>query len=278
VSGKVSGKLSRQLPRHLPRHLPRRVSGKLSGQLQEQVSWDPRKPPENPKFGCFPGTWETELPDGRSKGLGSSRSSIPYSIYISQFQTGTPKPRYIGFRAGGRENGTRNGQFRPVFGHILWPLSRPSIFMKFHEIRALERVWSRFLESRSRTSPGRVPDGCLGRVSGAASQELLQTASQTPSLEGCLEGCLERSRQFLPVCQVDCSRLLQTGSRLGLAVWSLPPTRLHLAQVRVAKLASLLKPSQVAMACHGKLGWVEQTCQASQQVEVVRWGKVVRLA
>lgn len=133
----------RLLPRHLPRHQSGKVSGKLSGQLQEQVSWDPRKPPENPKFGCFPGTWETELPDGRSKGLGSSRSSIPYSIYISQFQTGTPKPRYIGFRAGGRENGTRNGQFRPVFGHILWPLSDPSLF---HEIRALERPRAWFPE------------------------------------------------------------------------------------------------------------------------------------
>ena len=66
--------------------------------------------------------------------LGRGRVSgrvIPYSIYISQFQTGTPKPRYIGFRAGGRENGTQNGQFRPVFGHILWPLSRPSLFSVF---------------------------------------------------------------------------------------------------------------------------------------------------
>jgi hypothetical protein len=143
VSGKVSGKLSRQLPRQLPRHLFQEVSGKRSGQLQEQVSWDPRKPPENPKFGCFPGTWETELPDGRSKGLGSSRSSIPYSIYISQFQTGTPKPRYIGFRDGGRENGTQNGQFRPVFGHILRPLSDPSLFEQF---RALERPRAWFPE------------------------------------------------------------------------------------------------------------------------------------
>jgi hypothetical protein len=243
------------------RQLPRKLSGRQSGDCFQTASqtgvweavWEAvwrrleqvpgnrsRNAPGRSNHG-FLGSWETELPDGRSKGLGSSRSSIPYSIYISQFQTGTPKPRYIGFRAGGRENGTRNGQFRPVFGHILWPLSRPSIFMKFHEIRALERVWSRFLESRSRTSPGRVPDGCLGRVSGAASQELLQTASQTPSLEGCLEGCLERSRQFLPVCQVDCSRLLQTGSRLGLAVWSLPPTRLHLAQVRVAKQVNRLR-------------------------------------
>jgi len=75
----------------------------------------------------------------------------------------------------------------------------------------------------------------------------------------------------------SCSRLLQTGPQTEASVWSLPPTQTHLAQVRVAKLASLLKSPQPVMACHDRLGWVEQTCQASQQVEVVRWGEVVRL-
>ena len=79
---------------------------------------------------------------------GRSRGPIPYSIYISQFQTGTPKPRYIGFRDGGRENGTQNGQFRPVFGHILWPLSGPSLF---HEIRDFSRPRARFLTFREKS-------------------------------------------------------------------------------------------------------------------------------
>jgi len=111
----------------------------------------------------FPGSWETtrkpeirvfsQVPGNRRFGgvlgrEGSSRSSIPYSIYISQFQTGTPKPRYIGFRDGGRENGTQNGQFRPVFGHILWPLSGPSLF---HEIRDFSRPRARFLTFREKS-------------------------------------------------------------------------------------------------------------------------------
>jgi hypothetical protein len=131
VPGNQSGKLSRQLPSQLPRHLFQEVSGKLSGQLQDAVSQDPGKPPETMKFGCFPRFLGIGGLGGSQDGRGVAGSSIPYSIYISQFQTGTPKPRYIGFRAGGRENGTRNGQFRPVFGHILRPLPEPHFFMKF---------------------------------------------------------------------------------------------------------------------------------------------------
>jgi hypothetical protein len=124
------------LPRHLPRHLPRRCLGRCLGSCLEQVSQDPGKPaPDapNPPIPPIPGNrgfGPRPRPRDRPRGL------IPYSIYISQFQTGTPKPRYIGFRDGGRENGTQNGQFRPVFGHILRPLSGPSLFEQF---RALER-------------------------------------------------------------------------------------------------------------------------------------------
>ena len=128
---KQSGKLSRQLPRQLPRHLFQEVSGKLSGQLQNTVSWDPGKTPRNPEIRCFLGFLGNRGLEGVHRPRDGSRGPIPYSIYISQFQTGTPKPRYIGFRDGGRENGTRNGQFRPVFGHILRPLPEPHFFMKF---------------------------------------------------------------------------------------------------------------------------------------------------
>jgi hypothetical protein len=158
-----------------------------------------------------------------------SRVLIPYSIYISQFQTGTPKPRYIGFRAGGRENGTRNGQFRPVFGHILRPLPEPSLFVTFH---VLEHVFSLFVKSRkselqtpSRTwflgwvsgavwssFPGAAPDWCLGRVSGgvsgevsgAASQELLQTAPDLPPdwCHGLESATNQTTPGASPCCQV----------------------------------------------------------------------------
>jgi hypothetical protein len=143
LPGNQSGKLSRQLPRQLPRHPFQGVSGKLSGQLQNTVSQGSWKTPRNPKFGCFPGSLGNRGLEGSYRPRGGSRGPIPYSIYISQFQTGTPNPRYIGFRAGGRENGTRNGQFRPVFGHILRPLSGPSLFEQF---RALERPRARFWE------------------------------------------------------------------------------------------------------------------------------------
>jgi len=88
-----------------------------------------------------------------------------------------------------------------------------------------------------------------GRQSGAASQELLQTATRLPP---------------------DCHQT-------GVMVWGLTPDQTYLAQVRVAKLASLLKSPQPVMACHDRLGWVEQTCQASQQGDEVRWGEVERL-
>ena len=143
-----SGKQSRLLPRLVPRNQSGKLSRQLPRQLQDAVSQDPGKPPENPKFGCFPRFLGIGGLEGSWDGRGSSRSSIPYSIYISQFQTGTPKPRYIGFRDGGRENGTQNGQFRPVFGHILWPLSDPSLF---HEIRDFSRPRARFLTFREKS-------------------------------------------------------------------------------------------------------------------------------
>jgi hypothetical protein len=147
-----------------------------------------------------------------------------------------------------------SGQFSATF----YGLFRNLTFSHFSRSRAwFPRDPGKPLQDVSRTSPGRVPEGCLGRVSGAASQELLQTASQTPSLEGCLEGVWSSFPG-------SCSRLLQTATRLRHRFGSLPPTRLHLAQVRVAKLASLLKSPQPVMACHDRLGWVEQTCQASQ--------------
>ena len=139
-----SGKQSRLLPRHLPRLLPRKVSGKVSGQLQEHVFLLFLKSGKSKENGCFPGFLENGGLEGLGGREGSVGTSIPYSIYISQFQTGTPKPRYIGFRVGGRETGTQNGQFRPVFGHILRPLSDP---LTFHEIRALEHVFLLFLKS-----------------------------------------------------------------------------------------------------------------------------------
>ena len=154
------------------------------------------------RFPIFLGIGVPTPPSGRE---GGGRSSIPYSIYISQFQTGTPKPRYIGFRAGGRETGTRNGQFRPVFGHILRPLSDPPLF---HEIRALEHVfllfllfmkselqtpsrtwflgwvsgavWSSFPGAATRLGSGKGSGRQSGKQSGAASQELLQTATRLP--------------------------------------------------------------------------------------------------
>ena len=94
---------------------------------------NPRKPENtrNSGFRSYPP--RPPIPALGSGREGSAGRVIPYSIYISQFQTGTPKPRYIGFRDGGRENGTQNGQFRPVFGHILRPLSKPHFFMKISD-------------------------------------------------------------------------------------------------------------------------------------------------
>ena len=188
----------------------------------------------------FPGSWEnprnpeirvfSQVPGNRRFGRVPGREGwagrlIPYSIYISQFQTGTPKPRYIGFRAGGRENGTRNGQFRPVFGHILRPLPKPHFFTKFVLWSVSRHGFVKSRKSELRRGVGRGSGGGSGGVSGAASQELLQTA---------------------PDCPPDCP---QTEA----SVWSLPPSQTHLAQVRVAKLASLRKSpqpgSQVGVGC-----------------------------
>jgi hypothetical protein len=187
------------------------------------------------------------VPTPRPDGRGTAGSSIPYSIYISQFQTGTPKPRYIGFRDGGRETGTQNGQFRPVFGHILRPLSDPPLF---HEIRALEHVFLLFLlfmKSELQT-PSRT--WFLGWVSGAVWSSFPGAATRLGSGKqsgGVSGGCLEQLPRKLLQTAPDCH---QTGAM----VWSLTPTRLHLAQVRVAKLASLLKSPQPVMACHDRLG------------------------
>jgi len=163
--------------------------------------------------------------------VGPSRSSIPYSIYISQFQTGTPKPRYIGFRAGGRENGTQNGQFRPVFGHILRPLPKPHFFVLFVLWSTFSGFSRKVRKVSSRHPPGRGSwDGCLEQ-SGAASQELLQTGVW----EGCLGGSLGGSLEQLPR---SCSRLPPDCHQTGAMVWSLPPDQTYLAQVRVAKKSS----------------------------------------
>jgi hypothetical protein len=160
-----------------------------------------------------------------------------------------------------------SGQFSATF-YGLFPT--PHFFMKFvlwsvleHGFRKTRKV---SLQTPSRTwflgwvsgavwssFPGAAPDWGLGR-----------------GLEGGLEGGLEQ----LPR---SCSRLPPDCHQTGAMVWGLPPDQTYLAQVRVAKLASLLKSPQPVMACHDRLGWVEQTCQASQQVEVVRWGEVERL-
>jgi hypothetical protein len=173
VSGKQSGKLLQTASQTASQTPSQEVSGKLSGQL-------PRAVPRN-LLQTAPGRSNHPIPrilgigglEGGPIGLGGLEGSIPYSIYISQFQTGTPKPRYIGFRDGGRETGTRNGQFRPVFGHILRPLPEPHFFMKFV-------LWS---------------------VSGAGSWEVAPGRLQDAFRTGVWEGCLEQ----LPR---SCSRLL----------------------------------------------------------------------
>jgi hypothetical protein len=171
----------RLLPRLLPRHLPRRCLGSSLGSCSRQLPRQlPRAVPRN-LLQTAPGRSNHPIPrilgigglEGGPIGLGGLEGSIPYSIYISQFQTGTPKPRYIGFRDGGRETGTRNGQFRPVFGHILRPLPEPHFFMKFV-------LWS---------------------VSGAGSWEVAPGRLQDAFRTGVWEGCLEQ----LPR---SCSRLL----------------------------------------------------------------------
>jgi hypothetical protein len=239
----VSGKLSRQLPKQVSRILLQDVPNR------SRTSKTPI--PGNRVF------WRVLGPWGRLEG------SIPYSIYISQFQTGTPKPRYIGFRAGGRENGTRNGQFRPVFGHILRPLPEPHFFTLF-------TLWS---------------------VSGAGSWETAPGRLQDVFRKGVWEGCLEQ----LPR---SCSRLLQTATQSGgslVAGWgdfgktcqshpNLPPRLVPWFGVCHQPDHTWRKsvlPSWQVCASHpnlvSRLGWVAQTCQEVKQGVEVRWGKVVRL-
>jgi hypothetical protein len=147
-----------------------------------------------------------------------------------------------------------SGQFSATF-YGLFPT--PHFFMKFVLWSVLEHGFRKTRKVSLQTPNSfRFRDGCLEQ-SGAASQELPPDWGLGRGLEGCLEGCLEQ----LPR---SCSRLLQTAPQTGAMVWSLPPDQTYLAQVRVAKLASLLKSPQAAMACHDRLGWVEQTCQASQ--------------
>ena len=234
VPGTSLGSSLGLLPRHLPRHLPRRCLGRCLGSCSRQL---PRPFPDTYPRRClgrwFGTSWSRFLGNllqdvpNRSRtskppipgnrwfgrvwdGPGSPRGPIPYSIYISQFQTGTPKPRYIGFRAGVRENGTRNGQFRPVFGHILWPLSDPSLF---HEIRALERPRAWFPRDPGKprkvsfqTPPGRGSWDRVWRQSGGASQELLQTGVW----EGVWEAVWEAVWNSFPGAAPDCH---QTATR-----------------------------------------------------------------
>jgi len=81
----------------------------------------------------------------------------------------------------------------------------------------------------------------------AASQELPPDWGLGRGLGGSLGGSLEQ----LPR---SCSRLPPGCHQTGAMVWSLPPDQTYLAQVRVAKLASLFKSPQPGMACHDRLG------------------------
>jgi hypothetical protein len=108
--------------------------------------------------------------------------------------------------------------------------------------------------------------------------ETVWTASQELPPDWGLGGVWEGSgRQVWEQLPRSCPDCHQTCHQTGAMVWSLPPDQTYLAQVRVAKLASLLKSPQPAMACHDRLGWVEQTCQEVKQGVEVRWGEVERL-
>ena len=204
----------------------------------------------------FPGSWETtrkpeirvfsQVPGNRRFGgvlgrEGSSRSSIPYSIYISQFQTGTPKPRYIGFRAGGRENGTRNGQFRPVFGHILWPLPEPHFFMKFV-------LWSMVSQGSWEVAPGRLQDVSRtrsGRVSGKGVWSSFPGAAPDcfPDTQsgGVSGGCLEQLPRKLLQTAPDCH---QTEA----SVWK---SATNQTAPGASPCCQVGKSAQVTPTCHG---------------------------
>lgn len=180
------------VPRQLPRQLPKQVSRILLQDVPNRSRTSKTPIPGNRRFGRVLGR------------VGRAGSSIPYSIYISQFQTGTPKPRYIGFRAGGRENGTRNGQFRPVFGHILRPLPEPHFF-------ALFTLWSTFSQGSWEVAPGRLQDVSRtrsGRVSGKGVWSSFPGAAPDcfPDTQsgGVSGGCLEQLPRKLLQTAPDC--------------------------------------------------------------------------
>lgn len=231
----------RQLPRQLPRHLFQEVSGKLSRQLPKQVSRILLQDVPNRSR-----TLKTPIPGNRWFGrvLGSGRqsgTSIPYSIYISQFQTGTPKPRYIGFRAGGRENGTQNGQFRPVFGHILRPLPEPHFFMKFV-------LWSMVSQGSWEVAPGRLQDVSRtrsGRVSGKGVWSSFPGAAPDcfPDTQsgGVSGGCLEQLPRKLLQTAPDCH---QTEA----SVWK---SATNQTAPGASPCCQVGKSAQVTPTCHG---------------------------
>ena len=154
-----------------------------------------------------------------------------------------------------------SGQFSATF-YGLFPT--PHFFMKFVLWSVLEHGFRKTRKVSLQTPPGRGSwDRCLEAV-WAASQELPPDWGLGGGLGGSLGG---RSGQLPRSCP-DCH---QTATRLVPWFGVCHPDQTYLAQVRVAKLASLLKSPQAAMACHGRVGWVEQTCQASQ---AGCWGEV----
>jgi hypothetical protein len=219
----------RLLPRQLPRQLPKQVSRNLLQDVPNRSRTLKTPIPGNRWFGRVLGPGRT------------SRSSIPYSIYISQFQTGTPKPRYIGFRAGGRENGTRNGQFRPVFGHILWPLPEPHFFMKFV-------LWSMVSQGSWEVAPGRLQDVSRtrsGRVSGKGVWSSFPGAAPDcfPDTQsgGVSGGCLEQLPRKLLQTAPDCH---QTEA----SVWK---SATNQTAPGASPCCQVGKSAQVTPTCHG---------------------------
>jgi hypothetical protein len=150
------------------RLVPRNQSGKLSGQLQDAVSQDPGKPPENPKFGCFPrflgiggleGSW-----DGR--GRPGAQFLIVYILVSSKPALQNPVILVFGMGVAKTARKTANsGQFSATF-YGLFP--DPHFFTKFVTFHVLEHVFSLFVKSRKselQTPNSQVPgNGWFGAV------------------------------------------------------------------------------------------------------------------
>jgi len=134
---------------------------------------------------------------------------------------------------------------------------------------AKSRLFTKFgcLEHPKPTPQVRGSGGGLEGVVWEASQSTpFRPPSPTPGL-GCLEGVWKLARKTANSGQFSATiygLFPKRHPKTGAMVWESDPNQTHLAQVRVAKLASLLKSPQPVMACHDRLGWVEQTCQASQ--------------